>query len=70
MSHVQATQLRARLVVLSCCHSAQGRITPQGVDGIARAFLGAGARSVLFHSGQLMTGVTMEFMKIRKMLAR
>ena len=47
MSDVQAVQLRARLVVLSCCDSAQGKITPEGVVGIGRAFLGAGARSVL-----------------------
>ena len=47
MSDVQAVQLRARLVVLSCSHSAQGKITPEGVVGIGRAFLGAGARSVL-----------------------
>ena len=47
MSDVQTIQLRASLVVLSCCHSAQGRITSEGVVGIDRAFLGAGARSVL-----------------------
>ena len=40
-------QLRAKLVVLSCCHSARGQITTEGVIGIARAFLGSGARSVL-----------------------
>ena len=44
---VQAVKLRAKLVVLSCCHSARGRVTAEGVIGIARAFLGAGARSVL-----------------------
>ena len=47
MSDVQAIQLRARLVVLSCCHSAQGKVTAEGVVSIGRAFLGAGARSVL-----------------------
>ena len=47
MSNVQAVQVRARLVVLSCVYSAQGKITPEGVVGIGRAFLGAGARSVL-----------------------
>lgn len=47
MSNVQAVQVRARLVVLSCVYSAQGKITPEGVVGIDRAFLGAGARSVL-----------------------
>ena len=47
MSNVQAVQVRARLVVLSCVYSAQGKITPEGVVGIGWAFLGAGARSVL-----------------------
>ena len=49
--------------MLSCCHSAQGRITPEGVDGIARAFLGAGARSVLVSLWAMDDWVTMEFMK-------
>ena len=48
MSDVQAANLRARLVVLSCCHSGRGRVLKgEGVVGIARAFLAAGARSVL-----------------------
>ncbi len=47
MADVQAVKLRARLVVLSCCHSAQGKVTADGVIGIGRAFLAAGARSVL-----------------------
>ena len=41
MADVHAGKLRARLVVLSCCHSAQGNVTVEGVVGIARAFLGA-----------------------------
>ena len=44
---VAKVQLRAKLVVLSCCHSARGQIKTEGVIGIARAFLGSGARSVL-----------------------
>ena len=47
MSDVQAVQLRAKLVVLSCCHSGRGKVKSEGVVGIARAFLYAGARSVL-----------------------
>ena len=47
MSDVQAVCLRARLVVLSCCHSARGDVKSEGVVGIARSFLCAGARSVL-----------------------
>ena len=44
---VSEVKLTAKLVVLSCCHSAQGHIRAEGVVGIARAFLGSSARSVL-----------------------
>ena len=47
MENISKVQLRAKLVVLSCCHSAKGQISAEGVVGIARAFLGSGARSVL-----------------------
>ncbi|KAL9973738.1 hypothetical protein ACROYT_G020232 [Oculina patagonica] len=47
MSDISRVQLRAKLVVLSCCHSGRGQIRAVGVIGIARAFLGSGARSVL-----------------------
>ena len=47
MSDISKVQLRAKLVVLSCCHSGHGQIRAEGVVGIARAFLGSGARSVL-----------------------
>ncbi|KAL9951033.1 hypothetical protein ACROYT_G043625 [Oculina patagonica] len=47
MSDISRVQLRAKLVVLSCCHSGQGETKVEGVVGIARAFLGSGARSVL-----------------------
>ncbi len=47
MSDISRVQLRAKLVVLSCCHSGRGQIRAEGVVGIARAFLGSGARSVL-----------------------
>ena len=47
MSDIAQVQLRAKLVVLSCCHSGCGQIRAEGVIGIARAFLGSGARSVL-----------------------
>ena len=47
MSDISKVHLRAKLVVLSCCHSARGRIKAEGAVGIARAFLGSGARSVL-----------------------
>ena len=47
MDDISQVQLRAKLVVLSCCHSAQGQVRAEGVVGIARAFLGSGARSAL-----------------------
>ena len=47
MADISRVQLRAKLVVLSCCHSARGHVKAEGVVGIARAFLGSGARSVL-----------------------
>ena len=47
MSDIAKVKVRAKLVVLSCNHSGRGQIRAEGVVGIARAFLGAGARSVL-----------------------
>ena len=63
MADVQAVKLRARLVVLSCCHSGRGKVTAEGVVGIARAFLGAGARSVLVSLWAIDDEATMEFMR-------
>ena len=47
MADVLNAKLEAKLVVLSCCHSGRGKIKAEGVVGLARAFLGAGARSVI-----------------------
>ena len=63
MSDVQAVKLRAKLVVLSCCHSGRGEIKSEGVVGIARAFLAAGARSVLASLWAISDQATLEFMK-------
>ena len=63
VADVRAVQLRARLVVLSCCHSGQGDVKAEGVVGIARAFLGAGARSVLVTLWAIDDEATLEFMK-------
>ena len=64
MSDVHAANLRARLVVLSCCHSGRGRVLKgEGVVGIARAFLAAGARSVLVALWAIDDEATMVFMK-------
>ncbi|KAL9981540.1 hypothetical protein ACROYT_G010251 [Oculina patagonica] len=63
MSDVLSVKVRARLVVLSCCHSGRGEIKAEGVVGIARAFMGAGARSVLVSLWAIDDEATMEFMK-------
>ena len=55
--------LKARLIILSCCYSGRGEISPEGVVGIARSFLGAGARSVLVTLWGIPDASTMEFMK-------
>ena len=63
MSDVQAVRLVARLVVLSCCHSGQGEVKSEGVVGIARAFLCAGARSVLVSLWAIDDKATLLFMR-------
>ncbi|XP_068737364.1 tetratricopeptide repeat protein 28-like isoform X2 [Montipora capricornis] len=63
MCEVQAISLRARLVVLSCCHSGRGEVKSEGVVGIARAFLCAGARSVLVSLWAIDDKVTLLFMR-------
>ena len=63
ISDVQEVLLRARLVVLSCCHSGRGEVKAEGVVGIARAFLAAGARAVLVSLWAIDDHATMEFMK-------
>ncbi|CAH3186124.1 unnamed protein product [Porites evermanni] len=64
MKDVLDAQIRARLVVLSCCHSAWGEVKSEGVVGISRAFLGAGARAVLVSLWAIDDKATMEFMKV------
>ena len=60
---VMNVQLRAKLVVLSCCYSGRGEIKAEGVVGIARAFMGAGARSVVVSLWAIDDEATLEFMK-------
>ena len=57
-------KLRAKLVVLSCCNSGRGEINSEGVVGIARAFLGAGARSVIASLWAIDDKATLAFMKV------
>ena len=63
VNDVLSFQIRPRLVVLSCCHTARGKIKAEGVVGIARAFLGAGARSVLVSLWAIDDEATLEFMR-------
>lgn len=63
MSDVLDVKLRARIVVLSCCHSGRGEVKSEGVVGIARAFLASGARSVLVSLWAISDKATLEFMK-------
>ena len=63
ITDVLEVKLRAKLVVLSCCHSGRGQVKAEGVVGIARAFLGAGARSVLVSLWAIDDEATLEFMK-------
>ena len=62
MADISQVRLRAKLVVLSCCHSARGQIRAEGVVGIARAFLGSGARSVLVALWAIQDKATKQFM--------
>ena len=47
MSDIAQVKVRAKLGVLSCCHSARGQIRAEEVVGIVQAFLGSGAWSFL-----------------------
>ncbi|XP_028400934.1 tetratricopeptide repeat protein 28-like isoform X2 [Dendronephthya gigantea] len=60
---ITSISLHARLVVLCCCHTGQGKISSEGVIGIARSFLAAGARSVLATLWPISDDATKEFME-------
>ena len=63
MEDVAKVGTRAKLVVLSCCHSGKGQIMKsEGVVGISRAFLAAGACSVLVTLWAVDDRATKEFM--------
>ena len=63
MAEVLTVGVRARLVVLSCCHSGHGKLMSEGNIGIARAFIAAGARSVLVSLSAIEDEATLMFMK-------
>lgn len=62
MADVQSANLRSQLVVLSCCHSGRGEINTEGVVGMCRAFLSAGARAVLGSLWAISDDATLDFM--------
>ena len=62
MSDISKVKLRAKMVVLSCCHSGRGTFKQEGVIGIARAFLASGARSVLVASWAIQDEATEQLM--------
>ena len=57
-----ALSLRADLVVLSACQTGLGRITGDGIIGLARAFMVAGARTVLVSQWSVDDASTRELM--------
>ena len=63
MADVLDAKVHAKLVVLSCCNSGRGKIHVEGVVGIARAFLGAGARSVIATLWEIDDEATLAFMR-------
>ena len=62
MAEISQVRLTAKLVVLSCCHSASGQIRAEGIVGIGRAFLASGARAVLAALWAVEDKATMWFM--------
>jgi CHAT domain-containing protein len=64
MADVQKAQVRAQLVVLSCCHSGRGEIRAEGVVGMCRAFLASGARAVVASLWAINDDATHEFMSL------
>ncbi|KAK3748421.1 hypothetical protein QZH41_005764 [Actinostola sp. cb2023] len=63
MKDVQESGVRPQLVVLSCCHSGRGEVKAEGVVGMSRAFLAAGARAVVASLWAIADEATMIFME-------
>jgi CHAT domain-containing protein len=64
-NEINSLKISANLVVLSACQSSIGHYTPsQGMNGIAQAFLNAGAQSVVTSLWQVDDRSTAEFMEI------
>ena len=63
MADVLNAKLNAKLVVLSSCYTGRGKIKAEGVVGIARSFLAAGARAVIASLWAISDEATLAFMK-------
>lgn len=63
MADVLSVQLRAKMVVLSRCHSGRAAVNNESVFGIANAFMNAGARSILILLWVIDDAATREFMR-------
>ena len=63
MADVLNAKLNAQLVVLSSCYTGRGKIKAEGVVGIARSFLAAGARAVITSLWEISDEATLVFMK-------
>ena len=63
MADVLNAKLNAKLVVLSSCYTGRGKIKAEGVVGIARSFLAAGARAVITSLWEISDEATLVFMK-------
>lgn len=62
MEDISNLILQANMVVLSACHTARGTISSEGVLGLARAFLMAGAKSVVTALWGVNDNATEKFM--------
>jgi CHAT domain-containing protein len=60
---VSKLNVTADIVVLSACHTARGNISSEGVVGLAREFLMAGAKSVVTALWAIPDSATMMFME-------
>ena len=63
MAEVQDLKLRARLVVLSACDTFKGELRTDGVVGITRAFVAAGALTLVSSLWKVDDGATLELMR-------
>ena len=63
VEEIYSSGINAQLVVLSCCHSGRGKIRREGVVGLTRAFLAAGARSVVASLWAVDDYITLYFME-------